>query len=507
MICKNCGNSKISDEKFCTNCGTKFSDTVEQNVTEISNENSVYTQIEKQPENVEAKKKTNIAPFMVVGVILIIAVIIALLIMKFVAFTPKNLFFKGINEAYSNISETLSLDSNKENKYKDKIVSLESNTTFDLNADEDYLGSEVVYIFDLLNKIKLGLNETMDPKTSNFDLDLTLSNDEGNLSIEGNKRDNTIYLKLVDIFDKYISIPMDVTVTVNTMEKEDLEYLTKKIKDIFLNSLDESKFVQESVTLSLQNEDVNANKISYEIDAKEAEKILTYVTEEIQKDDKLLEILATSSNLTKKELSDLLDELVLEVDDTSTDVIELSVYTTGLFNEIVSYDISVKSEEMSIKIAFSDYKDVNEIRLSSNGMSIIHIQTKEIKKDEYETTITALTASAKINTSTSDTKSTMTITLDELSSGIDFDGKFEYTNNNDKGNLIMSLKLNIEDEEIFDLNTNTEYEISIDKTLKQINIHNAVDSEFLTEEDSQQILTNLQKNGFFNSIMNSIMGY
>ena len=40
MICKNCGSSRISNEKFCTNCGTEFSNDLEQNVTETSNLNN-----------------------------------------------------------------------------------------------------------------------------------------------------------------------------------------------------------------------------------------------------------------------------------------------------------------------------------------------------------------------------------------------------------------------------------------------------------------------------------
>lgn len=514
MICQNCGKKMESGEKFCTNCGQKL-DTLEtneeKNTVEISKqpeENLTENEVKEVENNTtiikeeKTKKKINKTPFIIIAVVLV-AILAALLIIKFIVSSPKNLFFKGINEAYSNISEKFDNDITEENKYKDKVVTLKSSTTFDLNGNKYYLDSSVISIFDLLNQIKLELNETMDYKNSNFDMDLILSNDSDKLAIETNKRENDIYFKLVDIYDKYISVPFKVST--NVTSKEDLDYVTKSLKDIFLKSLDNSKFVSESATSIINEEELELNKISYEIDSNEADRIIKNIIEEMKKDDKLIEILSNNSNISKEEFISTLDSAIENLDTTSMDKVIISVYTKGILNEVISYDIYVKSENKSFKIAFSDYKDVEEIKISLNEMTMITLSTKKVKDNEYETTIKSLTATAKINTTTTDEKTTMLITLDELSSKIDFDGKIEYTNKNDAGNIDMSFKLNINENEILDLNMNTKYEISLNGTLKQIDSNDTVSE--VDQETFSEIMTNLQSNKFLVSIMNTLMGY
>ena len=153
MICPNCGRQTESDEKFCVGCGAPLTDSdnskeevknefQEEKVDEVNTENietqneseeqvdSEYTvdlsnnnielnatdNVENQPVianndtvgvvEPSVKPKKSKKAFIIVAIVFAL-ILIALLIVKFLVFTPKNLFFKGINEAYSNTIEKI----------------------------------------------------------------------------------------------------------------------------------------------------------------------------------------------------------------------------------------------------------------------------------------------------------------------------------------------------------------------------------------------------------------
>ena len=347
MYCTNCGKKIEEGELFCTNCGNKLNneeekiekeevktnDSQDQNLKQEETQENDLKQEEVKLEEVKndnvieqkpKKKKINKVPFIIIGIVLIV-LLIALLIVKLVVFSPKNIFFKGINKAYSNISDKFdNLKSNDNNK--DKIVNIKTNTTINLEGNEYYFDSSVTNLFDILNELEIELNETIDNKTLNFDMSTTLSNDSGKLSLESYKRDNDSYFKLVDIYDKYISVPLNIDTNIDTISNEDIDYTIKTIKDIFLKSLDSSKFEQSKDVISIQDKDLEVSKISYLINSEEAKRIIEKMVIEIKKDDKLLEILLKNSDTTKEQLIDSLEELPNMIDLDSQDISKIILF-------------------------------------------------------------------------------------------------------------------------------------------------------------------------------------
>ncbi len=510
MFCTNCGKELKSKEKFCTNCGSKVenkitqeTNSIDQEITTKTNEQSNDEKLQKDLNKQEiikekTKKKINKIPF-IIAITVLVVILIGLLILKFIVFSPKNLFFKGINEVYSNISSKVNdmFDDEKENKYKDKTVSIKTSTTFKLNGNELYFDSSVKSLFDFLNEVEINMNEVIDNKTLDFDLNTSISNNEGKLNLDAYKRENSMYLKFVDIYDKYILQPFNAASESSDISKENLNYITKTIKDIFLKSLDNSKFEQNKDNLSIQGEDLEVNKISYRIDAKEAQRIMKKVVLEMKKDDKLIDLLSSNLNVSKEKLNEMLDNLY--VDEFSTDVLTLNVYTKGFLNDIICYDISIKNENGSYKILFSNYKEVEQIRFSINGLNMISINKKEVSKDKYETEINALTLKAKINSLYSEEKTNIDFDLTDATSNVKLSGSINYTGD-DKKQLDLSMKLNVSNEEIFDISAKTIYEISTDATLDNINTGNSIKINEISNTELEEILKKLQENKFVLSL-------
>lgn len=522
MYCTNCGKKIEEGELFCTNCGNKLNNEEEKIEKEEVKTNDSHDQNLKQEETKEndlkqeevkleevkndnaieqkpKKKKINKVPFIIIGIVLIV-LLIALLIVKLIVFSPKNIFFKGINKAYSNISDKFdNLKSNDNNK--DKIVNIKTNTTINLEGNEYYFDSSVTNLFDILNELEIELNETIDNKTLNFDMSTTLSNDSGKLSLESYKRDNDSYFKLVDIYDKYISVPLNIDTNIDTISNEDIDYTIKTIKDIFLKSLDSSKFEQSKDVISIQDKDLEVSKTSYLINSEEAKRIIEKMVIEIKKDDKLLEILLKNSDTTKEQLIDSLEELPNMIDLDSQDTITIDVYTKGVLHDVIAYDINLKGEDSSVKLFFSKYDDIDEIRVLVNGMAMINITTKSLDNNTSETTITALTLTANITSKKTNDETNITIKAKEISSNIDFEGNLVIDNS--KFNL--NSKINVDNEQLFKLDVNTTYEINDNATLKNINTNNSVTPEEISDVELEEIFQKLQENKFISRIMNSLI--
>lgn len=540
MICPNCGRQTESDEKFCVGCGAPLTDSdnskeevknefQEEKVDEVNTENietqneseeqvdSEYTvdlsnnnielnatdNVENQPiitnndtvgvVEPSVKPKKSKKAFIIVAIVFAL-ILIALLIVKFFVFTPKNLFFKGINEAYSNTIEKI-----EKNDKNDKTLSLKTNTTFDVKVNDKYVDNSTKQMLDFINNLKLEMNESIDSKTLNFDLNTILSNSSDKLELELYKREKSMYVGLGNLYSKYIKL--DVS-EVKDLDTESLNYVAKELKNIFLNSLDNSKFKQEKANITLQDKEMKVNKISYEFDKDEIKRILKEMKEKINNNQKLLDKMTSVTGKTKEELNQTFEDLLNEVESSykeelANSKVVLTVYTKGLLNDVIGYSLTVKEDQNNIKLTYFYNKDVKEFKLIANSITFLTTTTKEISKNETETNITMFTATGKINTKTTDEKIVSTINVSELSSGMDLSGTIELPNKKDSTTLNSFIKLNVSNEEVFNFNVKTTYEKSSDVILKEIDDKNSVSAYDLQQIDLENIMNKLTQNKFF----------
>lgn len=529
MYCKNCGSKVKEGSQFCDNCGTKIQ-VSEQSVAEIEIEeikeftektnslnedqtlveepiNEENEEIDKEQSVSMDRKKRNILPFVIIGIVVILA-FSAFLIVKFVVFSPKNIFVKGIDSIYSNVSSNIDTLFNSNDIDNANITSLKSNIDFDITANENYLGSDVQSVINLLNDTKFEINGTFDPEKSDFDLNTIISNTSGSLQLDTYKRNNSVYLRLKDIYSKLVYTPIEMNTTkIPEINKEDAKYVAETLKNIFINSLDSSKFSQLSEKVSYNGKIIDTTKITYLIDGKEAERLSKSLIEKVKKDDKLLTILASYSNQTKEELITSLDEQLEEkTDSTDTDELSISIFTTGFSNDLVAYQMSMKTDDQTVKIFVYDYKEEIQIKLISDDMTVLTIDYEKTSDTESKITLSAYTVSIIINSVTENNKKTITISGSEITSGLDAKIILSNTNNSTgNNNFTIDLKLDIDNKEIIQGKINMNYEMSSTDSLEIIDTTNSISSTDLTETDYQEIMTNFQSNEFVLSLLSQFI--
>ncbi|MCM1371160.1 MAG: zinc ribbon domain-containing protein [Clostridium sp.] len=467
---------------------------------------------ESNHEEIITKKKKNksnkgLKIALIIAGILVIAVVGFFLVTKFILFTPKNLFNKGIEKLYSGIENSANIKESE--KYKDKIVNIKANSKFDLYVNDDYLESNIQPILNILNDIKISTDQTIDTKTSEFNLISTLSNDAGKLSIGIISNENGIYYKLNDLYDKYLYLDTkDITnglTNVNTFNQEDFNYAKDKIKEIFMSTLDDSKFEESDANLKLNDNDENVKAISYKIDEREQKRIYKEVISKIKDDSKLMEILTKMSGLSKEELIDNMNESNIS-DDFGDAVITLKIYTKGLFNDIVGYSLTFKEDDESIEILYTTYNKIDELKIKSNGMTLFKSVTEKESKEESTTTITLLTLTGTIKEVTKDKETTLTANLNEATTGLKFNFEIK-SGTEDKGDMNINASLKIKDDLVFEAKISGDFETSILDKMEDVNTSNYVNIEDLSEEDGIALLESIQNNKFINSIAETLMLY
>ena len=368
-----------------------------------------------------------------------------------------------------------------------------------MKVNDNYVDDSTKQMLDFINNLKLEMNESIDSKTLNFDLNTILSNSSDKLELELYKREKAMYVGLGNLYSKYIKL--DVS-EVKDLDTESLNYVAKELKNIFLNSLDNSKFKQEKANITLQDKEMKVNKISYELDKDEIKRILKEMKEKINNNQKLLDKMTSVTGKTKEELNQTFEDLLNEVESSykeelANSKVVLTVYTKGLLNDVIGYSLTVKEDQNNIKLTYFYNKDVKEFKLIANSITFLTTTTKEISKNETETNITMFTATGKINTKTTDEKIVSTINVSELSSGMDLSGTIELPNKKDSATLNSFIKLNVSNEEVFNFNVKTTYEKSSDVILKEIDDKNSVSAYDLQQNDLENIMNKLTQNKFF----------
>ena len=232
----------------------------------------------------------------------------------------------------------------------------------------------------------------------------------------------------------------------------------------------------------------------------------------MKNDNKLIEKLAKYSGESKEDIKSSLEEAAKEIEKADMSsmgdtAIVLSTYTTGITNDVVGYSLALKTSDTDVELVYYNYNKAKTIKLLSGDMTIVTLINKEIKENEYNTAVTALTAKLNIDTVISDNGSKSTFKLTESTSGIDLSGelsledkelekekKYEY-----KADLKATLK--VEDEEAFTAKLNTKSNLVIGAELKEISENNAIDYTELTQTDLDNILTKLESNSLITKVV------
>lgn len=365
MFCKNCGNKIEDGIVFCPECGASIANDVESN-DYAKNENTYQTE-NNQPERVRrqintasetsynqnipsGKPKGGMNKKVVIAVSAVAAVGIcagaaALIIgnSKPGYSTPKEHFEYVMGKT---IDDTSLLTSNMITGFKNGM-SLDNKSSVELALSDDakeYIslaGDEAAEYLDWIEKVGLTTEMSYDEDKIGETISLSI-NDTHITDMDAVFAGEDMYLKLSDVMDKYICVPMDDSVD---SELAMLQEIVDIIPDSQTANSLVSKYAKGMVSrigdVKETKKTINGDDISQELtvltvtlDAETAADMVLWTLEEAREDKELETIIKDASEMSGTDADDVYEEFI----DTIDEGIEFFEDLDN-FDETISIDI------------------------------------------------------------------------------------------------------------------------------------------------------------------------
>lgn len=390
----------------------------------------------------EKKPKKKVGLIITVVVLVLVALIAAggFVYLKFFNNKPQKIFEKAISKAF---------------EMTEKTAKNEGKLDIELSASLNSTSQDMMMANTYLQMIKLNLTTefNMDKKVLNQGISVSAI-DEPVLSVEGLIQDNNIYFLLNNIYSKYIQVPseemegVETNEIFNTENIEVSEKLVKELKQILLDEVNSKELTQENVEVDGDK----LTKTTVKFTAKEIEQIITKLTVELYK--------ISPVNDVKNIVEGL--EQIDEEDAENDNYLEISIYTKRLTGKIVKTEIAM-------------------INVTDDEAIVVTIAEKEDEK--VEITFAMNEDSIAINKAVT----MFTLTIKE-------EGENKGT---------VTLKANI-DEAASSVTITAKYSIDYNAKVEPKNVRNSINANDLTEEDMNEMMTNIENNKFLYSIIQSL---
>lgn len=396
-------------------------------------------------EEKDFEKKLKKKGIIITVVILVLIALIAggvFAYFKLVKNKPQAIFEKAISKAF---------------EMTEKTAKNEGKLDIELSASLNSTSQDMMMANTYLQMIKLNLTTefNMDKKVLNQDISVSAF-DEPVISVEGLIQDNNIYFLLNNIYSKYIQIPSEEMEGVepneifNTENIEVSEKLVKELKQILLDEVNSKELTQENVEVDGDK----LTKTTVKFTAKEIEQIVTKLTVELYKISPVNDV---------KNIVEGLEQIEIDEEDAENDnYLEISIYTKRLTGKIVKTEIAM-------------------INVADDEAIVVTIAEKEDEKVE----ITFAMNEDSIATNKAVTMFTLTIKEEGKNKGT------------------VTLKANI-DEAASSVTITAKYSIDYNAKVEPKNVRNSINANDLTEEDMNEMMTNIENNEFLYSIIQSL---
>lgn len=392
----------------------------------------------------EKKPKKKVGLIITVVVLVLVALIAAggFVYLKFFNNKPQKIFEKAISKAF---------------EMTEKTAKNEGKLDIELSASLNSTSQDMMMANTYLQMIKLNLTTefNMDKKVLNQGISVSAI-DEPVLSVEGLIQDNNIYFLLNNIYRKYIQVPseemegVETNEIFNTENIEVSEKLVKELKQILLDEVNSKELTQENVEVDGDK----LTKTTVKFTAKEIEQIITKLTVELYKISPVNDV---------KNIVEGLEQIEIDEEDAENDnYLEISIYTKRLTGKIVKTEIAM-------------------INVTDDEAIVVTIAEKEDEK--VEITFAMNEDSIAINKAVT----MFTLTIKE-------EGENKGT---------VTLKANI-DETASSVTITAKYSIDYNAKVEPKNVRNSINANDLTEEDMNEMMTNIENNEFLYSIIQSL---
>ena len=164
--------------------------------------------------------------------------------------------------------------------------------------------------------------------------------------------------------------------------------ILKSIRNAVVSGIDKDALERSTDTLSVNGKEIKVNVVTYKLDKKSSKYFLKTFAKTLKNDKKFLKAidkLADNMDLEfdSDEIKDGLSELIEEADDIEIEkdeVVTISIYTKGLFNDVVGFKLKEGKEEL---IEYYSHKGNTELVINDGDEKVVLSGIKEGKKTNY----------------------------------------------------------------------------------------------------------------------------
>ena len=245
------------------------------------------------------------------------------------------------------------------------------------------------------------------------------------------------------------------------LDLETIKIILQKYKNILIETLDEKYVKREKTDLYINNDKVKTTKVSYLLNEENQAKTMDKIKEKILNDEELLQAMAKIQNTDQETIKNNISEMKLNYKSD----IEIAIYTEGLKQNVIQYDIKEKNQNI---ITYSNYKDK---MLNISDQILLYLQ--EINQNKIKIDFQLLQS--------------------ELSGSINLD---LYENEENEKKETINIILNTKNT-TFNIDINLQYQVK--ENIEVPEIKNTKEIQSLTEQERNDILIKIQEiiNPFF----------
>ena len=366
--------------------------------------------------NITSKKSNKIIP-----IVAVVLVVIALFAGGFYYYFNKtdkivtNVINKAFNKINDSIDEIENFDYNKDTALVNGSLKIDTN----IDGLEDLKNEKFDYTFgmDYKNKkLELGAALTED-ETKVIDALLYLINDKAYVSLKDD------YKKIINIDSQEFDFDEIFKIENADINKDDLKYISKEIKNILIDSIEMKKLTKSSSTIKLNGKSTKVTKISYNLNERNTKKLIENVIDNILDNDELLKRLSKISDTSVSDIEDALEDAK---DEDIEAVGTLNLYTKGFTNEFAKLELINNDTKFGI-INNSD----NTVVYAKDDDANLEITVNENTKDKLSIDYLYKESNAKVD-------GTIKITNKEISKYKN-EGSIELSINYDKYKVNLDL--------------------------------------------------------------------
>ena len=245
------------------------------------------------------------------------------------------------------------------------------------------------------------------------------------------------------------------------LDLETIKIILQKYKNILIETLDEKYVKREKTDLYINNDKVKTTKVSYLLNEENQAKTMDKIKEKILNDEELLQAMAKIQNTDQETIKNNISEMKLNYKSD----IEIGIYTEGLKQNVIQYEIKEKNQNI---ITYSNYKDK---MLNISDQILLYLQ--EINQNKIKIDFQLLQS--------------------ELSGSINLD---LYENEENEKKETINIILNTKNT-TFNIDINLQYQVK--ENIEVPEIKNTKEIQSLTEQERNDILIKIQEiiNPFF----------